>query len=74
MSKMGKVPQPLDAPTKGSLPKQDHSAMEGKMLPPKKPTDMPWPRNTPKVGTQCYQLCKLTYRVTHLVGENLLLT
>ena len=49
MSKMGKVPQPLDAPTKASLPKQDHSAMEGKMLPPKKPTDMPWPRNTPKV-------------------------
>ena len=50
MSKMGKVPQPLDAPTKGSLPKQDHGAMEGKMLPPKRPTDMPWPRNTPKVG------------------------
>ena len=50
MGKMGKVPQPLEAPTKGSLPKQDHGGMEGKMLPPKKPTDLPWPRGTPKVG------------------------
>ena len=52
MGKMGKVPQPLEAPTKGSLPKQDyHGGFEGKMLPPKKPTDLPWPRGTPKVKT-----------------------
>ena len=51
MGKMGKVPQPLEAPTRESLPEQDHGGLEGSMLPPQRPTDLPWPRGTPKVGT-----------------------
>ena len=38
MGKMGKVPQPVESPTRQTLPEQDHGAMEGKMLPPEKPT------------------------------------
>ena len=38
MGKLGKVPQPLESPTRQTLPEQDHGAMEGKMLPPDKPT------------------------------------
>lgn len=44
----GKIPLPAEAPKKHQFPKQNHSEMEGKMLPPKRPTDLPWPRNIPK--------------------------
>lgn len=44
LSRMGGIPKPLKAPTAHDFPKQDHSAYEGEMLPPSKPTDLPWPR------------------------------
>eukprot|EP00567_Pseudictyota_dubia_P010703 CAMPEP_0197453670 /NCGR_PEP_ID=MMETSP1175-20131217/35645_1 /TAXON_ID=1003142 /ORGANISM="Triceratium dubium, Strain CCMP147" /LENGTH=561 /DNA_ID=CAMNT_0042987035 /DNA_START=215 /DNA_END=1900 /DNA_ORIENTATION=- len=44
LSRMGEVPKPVAAPTSRDFPDQDHSAYEGEMLPPKKPTDLPWPR------------------------------
>lgn len=44
LARMGKIAEPLEAPVARDFPKQDHSAYEGKMLPPKKPTDLPWPR------------------------------
>lgn len=49
--KMGKVPQPLHRPTKDDFSTFDREQLQegqGKMLPPAKPTDLPWPRETPK--------------------------
>lgn len=49
--KMGNIPKPLLAPTKKDFESFDNKAVkvhEGKFLPPSKPTDLPWPRNTPK--------------------------
>jgi len=50
--KMGKVPNPLNAPTKEDfkpiIDKEQTRETKGKMLPPKRATDLPWPRDTPK--------------------------
>ena len=48
---MGTVPRPLDKPSEDDFTKLDHNHiqdLEGLMLPPTKPTDLPWPRDTPK--------------------------
>jgi len=37
---------PKDAPSRKDFPTQNHSDMDGKMLPPQTPTDLPWPRDT----------------------------
>ena len=47
--KMGNVPKPQLAPKAERFPAdQDYSLFEGKMLPPKRATDLPWPRNISK--------------------------
>ncbi len=43
--RMGKVPKPQEAPKE--FPASDELKSKT-MLPPKKPTDLPWPRNIPK--------------------------
>jgi cryptochrome len=42
---MGRVPKPKDAPSE--LPPSDDADVTT-LLPPKNPTDLPWPRNTPR--------------------------
>jgi cryptochrome len=38
----------LSAPSKDDFPAMDKNDDDGKFLPPKKPTDLPWPRGIPK--------------------------
>ena len=42
------ITNPMDAPVAHQFPNQIHDTMKEQMLPPETPTDLPWPRNTPK--------------------------
>lgn len=49
--RMGSVAKPLKAPSMEDFEELDQSFandLEGQMLPPKRPTDLPWSRDTPK--------------------------
>lgn len=47
--RMGGVPKPLAVPSSQHFPSgQSHSKYHGKMLPPRKATELPWPRTCPR--------------------------